>query len=71
MGMVRIKRVYHKSPSIGECTYTTLLKTVQYASYHLFVNDSMVNTIMQHIWQITFDGYSKDQKIYLKIPSVG
>ena len=35
MGIVRIKRVYHKIPSIGECTYTTLLKTVQYADYNL------------------------------------
>ena len=29
MGIVRIKRVYLRIPSIGECTYTILLKTVQ------------------------------------------
>ena len=29
MGMVRIKEVYLRIPSIGECTYTILLETVQ------------------------------------------
>jgi hypothetical protein len=29
MGIVRIKRVYLRIPSIGEHTYTTLLETVQ------------------------------------------
>ena len=33
MGIVRLKRACHKILSIGECTYTTLPKTAQYADF--------------------------------------
>ena len=42
--------------------YLELYNVQIVTSYHLFVNDDMASTIMQHISHITFDGYNKDQK---------
>jgi hypothetical protein len=74
MGIVRIKRVCHKIPSIGECTYTTLPKTAQYADF------SFILTIFSMIpWPVlscnAFNtshlmGIVRLNRVYLKIPSI-
>ena len=74
MGIVRIKRVYHKIPSIGERTYTTLPKTAQYADFNF------ISTIFSMVpWPVlscnAFNtshlmGIVRLNRVYLKIPSI-
>ena len=75
MGIIRIKRVCHKIPSIGERTYTTLPKTAQYADFNF------ISTIFSMIpWPVlSCDAFNTSHlmdivrlnRVYLKIPSIG
>jgi hypothetical protein len=50
MGIVRLRRVHLKIPSIGEHTYTTLLRTVQCADFSfILAHDNIASTITQCI----------------------
>ena len=74
MGIVRIKRVCHKIPSIGERTYTTLPKIAQYADFSFILTIfSMIPWLVlscnafntSHLMHIV-----RLNRVYLKIPSI-
>ena len=48
MCIVRLKRVFHKIPSIGERTYITLPKTAQYADFS-FISTIFFHDLTHHI----------------------